>query len=305
MHMSRAGAFGHTALFISALLFAIPAGHTAALPGIPAQTERLTYNIMVGGLNLGSALIVLQQSESGYTTEMKMTANGVAKMVRNFRSDMRGEGRFVDGFKPQPATYIRQWATDEVAANMTMTFDPTTRVAKTEERYFHPTTAAPIAREDLPWNRDDRDDERERPEAPEDLRTNAFDPMAAFIAARGQMMAQGVGGGKPHTFRLPVYDGRRRYDIVGRSEAPRTVTINGQEHSVIPVVAKLEPLFGFGRRSQARMKDSEGKLLFTNDARFIPVQVTISNEILSGVMNLTAYCSQNPAPCDNFGKAAE
>ena len=302
MHMSwrRIPTF---ALFISALFTSASATFAAAVPGIPAQTERLTYNIMVGGLHLGDALIVLNQSNAGYATEMKVTASGVAKMVKSFRSDMRGEGRFTAGGTTQPGIYIRQWATDEVASEMTMTFDPATGTANSEERYFHPTTAAPIAREDLPWNRDDRD-EQPRPEVPPDMRTNAFDPMAAFVAARGQIMAQGVTAG-PKSFRVAIFDGRRRYDIVGRAEAARDVTINGTTRNVLPVVAKLEPVFGFGRRSQERMKDSEGKLLFTNDARFIPVQLTISNEILSGVMNLTADCSQDAAPCETFGKTAE
>ncbi len=269
----------------------------AALPGLPSQDERLTYAIMVGGIHLGDALIVLNQSPTGYTTEMKVTARGVAKMVKNFSSEMRGEGRFTDGIKPQPAVYSRQWSTDEVAAEMTMTYDAS-GAAKSDERYYNPATAAPIPFDQLPWN-----DRGEKPrDVPQDMRSNAFDPMAAFIAARGQIRAQGVTAG-PKNFRVPIFDGRRRYDIVGKADAARDVTINGTTHTVIPVVAKLEPVFGFGRKSEERMKDSEGKLLFTNDARFIPVQVTISNEMLSGVMNLTADCSQNAAACDTFGKA--
>ena len=60
-------------------------------------------------------------------------------------------------------------------------------------------------------------------------------------------------------------------DIVGRAEAPRDVEIGGTVRSVIPVIAKLEPLHGFGRKSQERMTESEGKFLFSNDARFIPL----------------------------------
>ena len=264
------------------------------------QSERLTYNIMVGGLHVGDSMIALEQSPSGYRTEMRMTAKGMAKWVQNFRSDLRGEGSFAESaIKPVPATFTRQWSNGEIAAEMTMTFDPATREAVTAERYFNPETAAPIAREDLPWF--DKDDRRQRT-VPADMRTGALDPMAAFVAARSQLLAQGIDGKTARTFRVATYDGRRRYDVVGRAEPARMVSFGGVERSVIPVIAKLEPVFGFGRKSQERMKDSEGKFLFSNDQRFIPLQLVISNEIVSGVMNLTADCSVDPAPCDTFGQ---
>ncbi len=298
------------------LLLNVPA-HAAAISSIAvsdapaprAQSERLTYNIMVGGLHLGDAMITLNQSETAYSTAMKVTARGVAKMVKNFNSDMKGEGRFVPAaaangasLMPQPAVYSRQWSTDEIAADMTMTFDPTTGLAKSEERYFNPATAAPIAREDLPWN--DRGDQQK--DVPANMRTNVFDPMAAFIAARGQLMAQviekGSADARPKNFRVPIYDGRRRYDVIGHADAPRSVSINGTAREVIPVTAKLEPVFGFSKKTEDRMRESEAKLLFSNDQRFIPVQLVVSNEMLSGVMNLDADCSQNAAPCDTFGQ---
>ena len=305
-HLKGFGVERKGAVLAALLLFAGPAAAAIASP--PVQSERLTYSIRVGGLHLGDALIALNQTESGYTTAMKVTARGVAKMVKNFSSDMKGEGRFAptaansDGPTLQPAVYQRQWATDEIAAAMTMTFDPATGLAKTEERFFHPATSAPIAREDLPWN-----DRRERQkDVPADMRTNVLDPMAAFIAARGQLMAlvmsQGVAPSRPKNFRVPIFDGRRRYNIVGRADAARSVTINGTERQVVPVVAKLEPVFGFGKKSEDRMKESEGKFLFSNDARFIPVQLVISNELLSAVMSLDADCSLNSDPCDTFGQ---
>jgi Protein of unknown function (DUF3108) len=311
----KKGGFGFertSAVLAALLLFTAPAHAaaiaTAAVSDAPVQSERLTYEIMVGGLHLGDAMITLNQNQSGYSTAMKVTAHGVAKMVKNFNSDMKGEGRFMPaatnsaGLVPQPALYSRQWSTGEIAADMTMTFDPTTGLAKSEERFFNPATSAPIAREDLPWN----DRGQQQKEVPANLRTNVFDPMAAFIAARGQLMAQvmspGAAAGRPKNFRVPIYDGRRRYDVVGHADAPRSVSIDGSEHEVIPVTAKLEPVFGFGKKTEERMRDSEAKLFFSNDKRFIPVQLVISNELLSGVMNLAADCSQNSAPCDTFGQ---
>ena len=96
---------------------------------------------------------------------------------------------------------------------------------------------------------------------------------------------------------MPVYDGQRRYDVVGSTSAPRPTTINGKTYDVVQVNATLVPIAGFSPRGEERMHDSRGKLLFTADDRFIPVQVTIENELLSGVMNLTADCKISPAAC--------
>lgn len=263
------------------------------------QSERLVYKMMVGGLHIGNSMIGLNQTDAGYTTEMKLTASGLAKWVQNFRSDMKSEGRFGGGAsKPVPAVYSRQWSNGEIAGDLTMTFDAAGQAA-VEERYFNPQTDSDIAFDQLPWN---DPGEKPRPPAPAHMRKDVLDPMAAFIAARGQLMAKGLSGNKPQTFRVPIYDGRRRYDIVGRAEAPRDVEIGGTVRSVIPVIAKLEPLHGFGRKSQERMTESEGKFLFSNDARFIPLQLVVSNELLSGVMNLAADCSADPVPCDTFGQ---
>ena len=285
-------------LLLAAALFC---GVLAANPAHAAdQSERLRYNIMVGGLHIGDSMIALHQTPAGYSTEMRLTAKGVAKWVRNFSSELRGEGTFAEGaLKPVPASFTRAWSNGEIAADMKMTFHPSTREAVTEERYFNPETAAPIAQEDLPWF--DKDDRRQKP-VPADMRTGVLDPMAAFVAARSQLLAQGVDGKTARTFRVPTYDGRRRYDVVGRAEPARMVEIGGVPRSVIPVIAKLEPVYGVGRKSQERMKDSEGKFLFSNDSRFIPLQLVVSNEMLSGVMNLTADCSVDPVPCDTFGQ---
>lgn len=291
-------------------------GATAALfaagplyaAGTAVQSERLTYKVMLGGLHIGDALVALDQTESGYTSEMKMTARGVASWVQNFRADIKGQGSFIRNaaanggieLLPQPAAFNRQWSTGEIASEMTMTFDPLTRDISIDERLFNPLTGAVLAREDMPWN---NRREKQKP-VPMDLRKNALDPMAAFIAARTQILAQGVTGSTPKTFRVPIYDGTRRYDIVGRTAPARMITINNVERLLMPLTAKVEPVFGFNRQSMKRMEESEGKFLFTPDNRLIPVQLIVGSDMLTSVMNLTADCSEDAAPCDTFGQTA-
>ncbi|MGE4061818.1 MAG: DUF3108 domain-containing protein [Rhodospirillaceae bacterium] len=266
------------------------------------QTERLAYSLMVGGLHVGDAVVELDQDTDRYSTGLKLSSRGVAKWLRDFRADLSSAGGFkTDGniAHPVPATYRRDWSGAEIDSSMTMTWDAATRMTQIEERYINRETGEPVAREDLPWNKNDTKREREEEKkraVPPDMRVDTLDPMAAFIAARHQVMAQGASKG-PVKFRVPVFDGQRRYDIVGTTTAPRTTTINDATYNVITVNTTLVPVAGFSEKGIERMRQSRGKLLLTADERFIPVQVTIENEFLSGVMNLKADCKVTPAAC--------
>jgi hypothetical protein len=279
-------------------LLALATLSAPSLAQAPSQNERLAYSLMVGGLRVGDAVVNLSQDSDSYTTGLKLTAGGVAKWVREFRADLSGEGTFTtieDVTAPLPTSYRRDWSGSEIDSSLLMTYDPATRNPSTKERYIQRETGEELSYDELPWNKNDRGRDKKKPVA-ENQRTGAMDPMAAFIAARHQVMAQGADKA-PMKFRVPVYDGQRRYDIVGTTSAPRGVTINDQAYNVITVNTTLVPIAGFSPRGEERMRESRGKILFTADERFIPVQVTIENDLLSGVMNLKADCNVTPEAC--------
>lgn len=262
------------------------------------QNERLAYSLMVGGLHVGDAVVTLSQDSDSYTSGLKLTAGGVAKWVREFRADLSGEGTFTtkeDVVTPLPSSYRRDWSGSEIDSSLLMTYDPATRLTSTKERYIQRETGEELSYDELPWNKNDKGRDRKKP-VPENQRSGAMDPMAAFIAARHQVMAQGAHKA-PVKFRVPVYDGQRRYDIVGTSSAPRGVTINDKSYNVITVNTTLVPIAGFSPRGEERMQESRGKILFTADERFIPVQVTIENDLITGVMNLKGDCNVTPEAC--------
>lgn len=266
------------------------------------QTERLAYSVMVGGLHVGDAVVELNQDSDKYSTGLKLTTTGFAKALREFRANLTSEGGFkTDGSVPLPvpASFRRDWSGTEIDSSMVMSYDPATRKTTKQERYVSRETGEEVSSDELPWNKNDskrdRDEEKKR-QVPEDMRIDTLDPMAAFIAARHQVMAQGATKA-PVKFRVPVYDGTRRYDIVGSTTAPRTTTLNDKTYNVITVNATLVPVAGFSTKGEERMRQSRGKILFTADDRFIPVQVTIENEYLSGVMNLAGDCQLTPEAC--------
>jgi len=261
-----------------------------------SQNERLAYAVMYGGLHVGDAVVELRQTPTSYTTGLKLTTRGVAKWLREFRADLSGQGSISDDpTRPLPAAFRREWKGTEFASSMVMTYHPETRMTETQEKYVNVETGEEVKREDLPWNKNDRRRDRDKP-VPTEMQADALDPMAAFVAARHQIMEQGAAK-KPVTFRVPIYDGQRRYDVVGKTTEARTVTVSGQQYNVVTVDATLVPIFGFTEKGEERSREAQGKILFTADDRFIPVQVTIINNFLSGVMNLTGDCVEMPVAC--------
>ena len=289
-------------------------GLTSASPSPAAdvdQTERLTYAAMLGGLHVVDLMVTLNQSEVGYTSALKVVSRGVARWVQDFRAEITGHGVFAPAplqngaqtLLPLPATFHREWTGGEVASVMSMTFDPNTREAVVAERFYNPLTGEDLSRDDMPWNNDRRREERKP--VPEELRRDVLDPVGAFIAARQQIIAQGGASGAPKHFRVPIYDGQRRYDIVGKTAPVRSIEINGKEVAVVPVSAVLEPVFGFNPRSRRRMTDTDSRLYFSADGRFIPMQFKMGSDMFAAVITLDADCSVNVVPCDTFRQEPE
>jgi hypothetical protein len=279
-------------------LAALVAGAWFAAPGAARaaenQTERLAYVLQFGGLTLADVLITLDETPDRYHTSVKLRSRGLVDMFKTFSAEMAGEGRLLPvGLQAQPAEFRREWVAGDIGSRLDILYQPS-GLAAAQERVYDRLTGEAKSRDELPWN---ARREKLRP-VPESMRSGVLDPMAAFIAARQMIRAST----DPTTFSVPVYDGLRRYDVVGRTEAPRDVTINDETRSLIPVKGRVEPVFGFDERLQDRIHEGEGKILFSADGRFLPVQIMVGNSLGVGVMNLVADCKVDPAPCDGFGQ---
>jgi len=258
----------------------------------PVQSERLAYDLKIGGIHVADFIAEFDESASSYRTALTMETKGFARWLQDFRAELTSGGTITiqtgQGPTPVPQYFDRKWAALETASTMTIAYDGITGLASKDERLFNPITGEDIAFEDLYWN---RNQEVPTP-VPDSMRTGVLDPMAAFVAARSQIIYSGR-----EDFRVPIYDGRRRYDLVGTVESPRMYWIKGKEVELIPVVAGIEPVFGFNQRRKETMRESFGKILFSTDERFIPIQVIIEGTTLTSVMNLTADCHADLPAC--------
>jgi hypothetical protein len=275
------------------LLLGAPASAATA-----PQSERLVYVLQFGGLSVADVMITLDATPTHYRSEILLRSRGLMSMFKEFTADMIGEGALRPvALAASPTSFRRDWVTEDVTSSLAITYDPATALAVPQQTVFDTRTRAVKSEADLPWN---KRREKVKP-VPDNLRTNVLDPVAAFIAAREMIRASDT----PTSFSVPIYDGKRRYNVVGKTEAAREMTVNDKTRKLIAVKGKVEPVFGFDERLQDKVHEGDGKILFTADDRFLPVQIMVGNSLGVGVMNLVADCRVDPTACDAFGHGQE
>jgi hypothetical protein len=125
------------------------------------------------------------------------------------------------------------------------------------------------------------------PPLAETFRRNAVDPLTALARIRGALRAHRSAGGG--SFAIPVYDGARRFDIVGRM-LPQKAPSDG----TLRVELTLRPIAGFkGETSEDGDPDSAPRkvdLRVTDDARLMPLSITVPVFFLPLVVQLDHFC---------------
>jgi len=258
------------------------------------QAERLLYDVMFGGLHIADIVVTLDQDTDQYSARMEVRTRGVIDWFDDFRADMTSDGAFTSPngrVHAQPSLYKRTWSSPEVASELTMAFDPMDLIPRGQERLYNPDNGKALKPEDMPWN----NRSRKIPVVPDNVLAGAIDPMAAFVGARRLILDAGQ-----REVRLPIYDGRRRYDIISIVSDPRAVTVRNVSRTLTPVKTRLVPVYGFEADGEDRMRESEGQMFFSTDDRFLPVQIVLGNSMFSSAMNLVADCKVDPKPCDTF-----
>jgi hypothetical protein len=137
------------------------------------------------------------------------------------------------------------------------------------------------------------DDTARKPPLAEAFRRNAVDPLSAIERIRGALRAELHA--RQGSFVIPVYDGARRFDVIGKVQPNRDPAPGIRE-----VELTLRPLAGFkGETSEDGDPDDAPRtvhLVVTNDARILPLSMTVSMFLLPLVVQLDHLCTLSE-PC--------
>ena len=262
----RGAARGLLAAFLL-LLFAA----TGSAPR--AEEVVATYTAYWAGLPAAQIRLKISDAGASYHDEIDISTDGLPRLVTHFRGQAQAAGRLAAGRPADPQHYdalydLRKRRNSHIGMRFVVR-DGATVAERTA------------------------DDTSRKPVLAEKYRRDIVDPLTAFERIRGAIAARQAAPN--NAFVVPVYDGARRFDILGRI-LPR----DRQAPGVLRVELSLRPVAGFkGESSEDGDPDDAPRpvaLTLTDDARLLPVTMTVRVFYLPLVVRLDRVCPGSK-PC--------
>jgi hypothetical protein len=236
----------------------------------PARAEDLValYQADWAGMPAADLRLTVHEGADGYRNEMEIRTLGLARWVSKFHGTAAGVGRVVAGHLPAAASFDAH-------------YDLRKRKNRVLGMRFIAAGGATIA-ERTP------DDTSRKPALAAEFRRNVVDPLGALAAIR-QQLREHPGAG----FTIPVYDGARRFDAIA-ADPPR------HENGTLVLALTLRAIAGFkGESSEDGDPDDAPRpatLTLTDDARLMPLSMTVPIYYLPLTVTLSRWCSA-AQPC--------
>jgi hypothetical protein len=249
-----------------ALLLATVTTRPAAADDIVA-----VYTAFWAGLPAADIRLKLSDGGPGYHDEIEIATQGLPHLFTRFRATASAEGRRAADRPAEPSRYLA-------------VYDLRKRQDRRVSMQFVSRTSGTIAERGP-------DDTSRKPLLAEAFRKNAVDPLSALERIRAALRAPERDG----SFKIPVYDGARRFDIVGRV-LPKTNPADG----IIRAELTLRPIAGFkGETSEDGDPDDAPRkveLTVTDDTRMVPLSIKVPIFFMPLVVQFQRVCAA-PDPC--------
>jgi hypothetical protein len=213
----------------------------------------------------------LRNGGPGYHDEIQIATQGLPYLFTRFRAAAWVEGRLAADRPAEPSSYLA-------------VYDLRKRLDRRVSMQFARRLGTTVAERGS-------DDTSRKPPLAEAFRRNAVDPLSALERIREALRTAKPG----RSFSIPVYDGARRFDIVGEI-LPKNEPTNGTLRAELV----LRPIAGFkGETSEDGDPDDAPRkveLTVTDDARLMPMSITVPVFFMPLVIRFQHLCAAS-APC--------
>ncbi|HJS32068.1 MAG TPA: DUF3108 domain-containing protein [Alphaproteobacteria bacterium] len=257
-------------------LYCLPAAIGLAAQAVSADAAAVTarYDAHWGGAPVGTVVVAFADTAQGYVNVIDIRAAGVARALTDFSARAESAGVFDQLRGPLPRRY-------------TATYDLRRRKGKQLAVDFLPAGGAGVLA--IPAN---AEAEARLPAA---LRSDVFDPLTAVLALRQTIRAGGLVQGS--RFRIPVFDGKRRFDAEGTVLGFGAAVVAGRRASTIDISILLKPV-AIAKLERDDEDDiaREARLQFTADGTALPLRLIVDIAYVPLIIELAETCS-NLAAC--------
>jgi hypothetical protein len=249
------------AAVVAGMLFVLLA---ASVVMARAEEVAAFYHATWAGLPAADMRLAFGDGGAGYRDEIHIETKGLARLFTKFRGGAVAEGRLQDDGTAAPSSYealydLRKRRDSHIS--MRFVGNPGAVVA---ER-----TPADTSR---------------KPPLDEAYRRNVTDPLSALASIRHALKLRQPKPGSQ--FKVPVYDGARRFDIAVRVESV------ANQDKLLQIRLVLVPIAGFKGGDDDDPDDAPRPMdvTFTNDAAVMPVSIRVSVAYLPLVVRFQHRC---------------
>jgi hypothetical protein len=229
------------------------------------------YQAYWAGVPAGEIRLSLRDDAASYRTEIAVRSQGLPWALTHFRATAVSEGRLAADRPLTPARY-----------------DALYDLRKGRDRRL---SMSFVSRAGALFAERGPADTSKKPPLAEAFRKNVLDPLSTVAAIRHELRR-----GNRGSFAVPVYDGARRFDV-----RVRVLPKKANTERVLHLELTLAPIAGFkGESSDEGDPDNAPRpvaLTISDDARLMPLAMTVAVAHLPLVVELARWCSA-AAPCE-------
>ncbi|MDB5392651.1 MAG: hypothetical protein JWM91_157 [Rhodospirillales bacterium] len=212
-------------------------------------TVALDYRIYIGGLEALSATVTIGSDAQHYDIEIKAVTAGAIGKVMPWLVHIASKGN-VAGDRLQPVEHAQTNNFQGKERSVILSYDG--------HGGFINRRVMPDAQED------------QRDEIPPDMTRDTLDIVSGVLAGLRTVDRTGS-----CTSRVPVFDGRRRFDLVYNDDGHETLDASGVamfSGDALKCVVKVEPVAGFWRKNQKKFFSRK----VNGEDQVVPIEVFIA-----------------------------
>ncbi|HSE79076.1 MAG TPA: DUF3108 domain-containing protein [Alphaproteobacteria bacterium] len=238
--------------------------------GVPADAASVAgrYDAHWGGAPVGTIVVGLADTGHAFANVIDIRATGLARALTDFSARAESAGAYDSVRGPLPSHY-------------SATYDLRRRKGKQLSIDFRPVgSAGSLA---VPANAE------AAARMPAALRSDVLDPLTAVLVIRRTIRAGGLASGS--RFRVPIFDGKRRFDAEGTVLGFGSAVVDGKRVPMIDIAVLLRPVaIAKLERDDEDDIEREARLRFTADHNALPLRLSVDIAYVPLTIELAETC---------------
>jgi hypothetical protein len=253
----------------AALVFALAL--VAAGPAHAAQPTTLLMQAWWGGLKGADIQFTVEEDASGWNGRFHVIGAGLVRWLTKLDADAGGHGK-LNASGAQPESYTQHVISNKSDRTVELAFrgEPPTGTRVSDREVF------------IDPKKQGRDPEAV-PDLPEAQRRDTMDPIAAILTL-GQRAVKG-----DKRFTIPIYDGRRRFDLDVTVSGPGRHGLMKRQVYTIDAIGVVHPIAGFNPYHRKWWNDAKFEV-FLDPKTGLPLRISSSSFLAAVVLTVKAIC---------------